>query len=250
MHNRHRAGYNCLLILPSLSPPSPPPSAFISFTNQKHNQIHLQPRTSAPKQQFPCLIRSWLFSLPLHVSTQTIPWILHSVHTSCCNAPLSRSWFEQLPGSSSGQFRRQTCIYFFPVSGFEYLSTFDRVRCNHQTGNVMASYLSKRKQQMWARMADRNELTEWWNIRMMCSAPGTLWGAHGKGLYGEHFNIKVQPITGIKHDLCSGWMPAGGPALAFCQSKMHPRKPVPAAVFQSTCTSVHTHYKCIQVLFI
>lgn len=44
-----------------LSPPPLtrlPPSAFIAFTNQKRNQIHLQPCTSAPKQQFPCLIWS------------------------------------------------------------------------------------------------------------------------------------------------------------------------------------------------
>lgn len=47
----------------------------------------------------------------------------------------------------------------------------------------------------------------------------------GKGSPGEHFNIKVRPITDIKHDLYSGRMPAGGPTLAFCQNEMHPHKP-------------------------
>lgn len=66
----------------------------------------------------------------------------------------------------------------------------------------------------------------------------------GKGSSGEHFNIKVQPITDIKHDLYSGRMQAGGPALAFCQHKMHRHKLLPASVSVRAHPSALIIYVC------
>lgn len=66
----------------------------------------------------------------------------------------------------------------------------------------------------------------------------------GKGLSDEHFNIKVQPITDIKHDLYSGRMQAGGPALAFCQHKMHRHKLLPASFSVRAHPSALIIYVC------